>query len=73
MIKDTREKGIKTDYKFNGKLNNKQEKAIKELLKQDVGILCATTVFGKTVVGAKIISELKMSTLVIVNRNNLLE
>ena len=29
--------------------------------------------FGKTVVGAKIISELKTNTLVIVNRNNLLE
>ncbi len=46
---------------------------MKELLKHDVGILCATTVFGKKVVGAKIISELKTSTLVIVNRNNLLE
>lgn len=73
MIKDTRENGIKTDYKFNGKLNKKQEKAMKELLKHDVGVLCATTGFGKTVVGAKIISELKTNTLVIVNRNNLLE
>ena len=73
IIKDTRENGIETDYKFNGKLNNKQEKAMKELLKHDVGVLCATTGFGKTVVGAKIISELKTNTLVIVNRNNLLE
>lgn len=73
IIKDTRENGIRTDYKFNGKLNNKQEKAMKELLKHDVGVLCATTGFGKTVVGAKIISELKTNTLVIVNRNNLLE
>ena len=72
-IKDTRENGIKTDYKFNGKLNKKQEKAMKELLKHDIGVLCATTGFGKTVVGAKIISELKTNTLVIVNRNNLLE
>ena len=73
IIKDTRENGIRTDYKFNGKLNNKQEKVMKELLKHDVGVLCATTGFGKTVVGAKIISELKTNTLVIVNRNNLLE
>lgn len=73
IIKDTREKGFETDYKFNGKLNKKQEKAMKELLKHDVGVLCATTGFGKTVVGAKIISELKTNTLVIVNRNNLLE
>lgn len=73
IMKDTRQNGIKTDYKFNGKLNSKQEKATKELLKHDVGVLCATTGFGKTVVGAKIISELKTNTLVIVNRNNLLE
>ena len=30
--KDTREKGIETDYKFNGKLNNKQDKTMKKLL-----------------------------------------
>lgn len=73
IIKDTRESGIETDYKFNGKLNKKQEKAMKELISHEVGVLCATTGFGKTVVGAKIISELKTNTLIIVNRNNLLE
>ena len=73
IIKDTRENGIETDYKFNGKLNKKQERVMKELLKNDTGVLCATTGFGKTVVSAKIISELKTNTLIIVNRNNLLE
>lgn len=73
IIKDKRENGFETNYKFNGKLNKKQEKAMKELLKYDTGVLCATTGFGKTVVGAKIISELKTNTLVIVNRNTLLE
>ena len=73
IIKDTREKGVEVDYKFNGKLSKKQENAMKEVLKYDTGVLCATTGFGKTVVGAKIISELKTNTLVIVNRNNLLE
>lgn len=73
IIKDKREKGIEVDYKFNGKLNKKQEKAMNELITHEVGVLCATTGFGKTVVGAKIISELKKNTLVIVNRNNLLE
>ena len=73
IVKDTREEGLQTDYKFKGKLNKKQEKVMKELLKYDTGILCAATGFGKTVVGAKIISELKTNTLVIVNRNNLLE
>lgn len=73
MIKDTRENGVITDYKFIGNLNKKQERAKKELLEHETGVLCATTGFGKTVVGAKIISELKTNTLVIVNRNNLLE
>ncbi len=73
IIKDMREKGEQIDYEFNGKLNKKQEKAMKKLLEYDVGVLCAPTGFGKTVVGAKIISELKTNTLVIVNRNNLLE
>ena len=73
IIKDTRENGIETDYNFNGKLNKKQERVMKELLKNNTGVLCATTGFGKTVVSVKIISELKTNTLIIVNRNNLLE
>ena len=73
IIKDTREEGTKTDYEFLGKLNKKQEKVKNELLQHETGVLCATTGFGKTVIGAKIISELKTNALVIVNRNNLLE
>ena len=73
IIKDKREQGTKVDYKFNGKLNRKQEKAMNDLMSHETGVLCATTGFGKTVIGAKIISELKTNTLVIVNRNNLLD
>ena len=72
IIKDNREQGVKVDYIFNGKLNKKQEKAMNELISYDTGVLCATTGFGKTVIGANIISKLKTNTLVIVNRNNLL-
>ena len=73
VIKDKREKGIAVDYKFSGKLNKKQEKTMNELIAHEVGVLCATTGFGKTVIGANIISMLKTNTLVIVNRNNLLD
>ena len=73
IIKDKREKGIETDYRFIGKLNKKQENAMNELIAHETGVLCATTGFGKTVIGANIISKLKTNTLVIVNRNNLLE
>lgn len=73
IIKDKREVGSETNYMFNGKLNKKQKEVMLKLLEHDTGVLCAATGFGKTVVGAKIISELKTNTLVIVNRNNLLE
>ena len=73
IINDMRKKGNSTNYKFIGKLNKKQEDVKNELLKYETGILCATTGFGKTVIGAKIISELKTNALVLVNRNNLLE
>lgn len=73
VIKDNRELGEKTDYQFIGKLNTKQENVKSQLLEHETGVLCATTGFGKTVIGAKIISELKTNTLIIVNRNNLLE
>ena len=73
IIKDNRELGIKTDYNFVGTLNKKQEKVMNELLKYETGVLCATTGFGKTVISAKIISELKVNALVLVNRNSLLE
>lgn len=73
IIKDKREKGIETEYNFIGKLNKKQENAMNELITHETGVLCATTGFGKTVIGANIISKLKTNTLVIVNRNNLLE
>ena len=73
IIKDKRKCGIKVDYNFNGKLSEKQEKVMGKLIKHETGVLCAATGFGKTVIGAKIISELKTNTLVIVNRNSLLE
>ena len=73
IVKDKRERGIETDYKFIGKLNKKQENAMNELIAHETGVLCATTGFGKTVIGANIISKLKTNTLIIVNRNNLLD
>lgn len=73
IVKDKREQGSEIDYKFNGKLSKKQGKAMNDLISHETGVLCATTGFGKTVIGAKIISELKTNTLVIVNRNNLLD
>lgn len=64
-------KNIKVN--FNGELRSEQTQALEELLKYENGVLSATTAFGKTVIGAKIISEKKINTLVIVHTKQLLE
>jgi len=43
------------------------------MLKYDNGVLSATTAFGKTVIGAKLIAERKVNTLIIVHTQQLLE
>ncbi len=73
IVKDNREKGVEVNYKFNGKLTKKQETTMNKLLSYETGILCAITGFGKTVIGANIISKLKTNALILVHRNNLLE
>ena len=63
IIKDRREIGEKTDYDFKEKLTTKQEKVMNKLLEYETGIICAPPGFGKTVIGASIISKLKTSTM----------
>ncbi len=43
------------------------------MLKYYNGVLSATTAFGKTVIGAKLIAERKVNTLIIVHTQQLLE
>ena len=73
IIKDTREAGVVTNYKFKGKLRPIQKKALEELLKYDTGILSAVPSFGKTVVGIGIIDKLKTNTLIVVHTKQLLD
>ncbi len=58
---------------FKGKLRAKQKEAVKALRQHDIGVLSATTAFGKTVVAAKMIAVRKRSTLILVHRKQLLE
>lgn len=61
------------DVEFNGTLREEQINAAEEMLKHNNGILSATTAFGKTVIGANIISNRKVNTLIIVHTQQLLE
>ena len=58
---------------FNGKLREEQIVAVDTMLKYDNGVLSATTAFGKTVIGAKLIAGRKVNTLIIVHTQQLLE
>jgi superfamily II DNA or RNA helicase len=48
-------------------------KAAEELLKQETGVLVAPTAFGKTVVGAWLIAQRKVNTLVLVHTRQLMD
>jgi superfamily II DNA or RNA helicase len=61
------------DFQFLGTLRNDQEAAVGEILKYDIGTLCAPTAFGKTVAAAAIIARRGVSTLILVHRTELLK
>ena len=62
----------KIDVEFNGELRDElQYSALEKLLSNDIGILCGTTAFGKTVVAIKLIAERKINTLILVDRISL--
>lgn len=71
-IDDRRFEGRPVDMAFSGSLRPEQEPAVRALLKHDMGILSAPTGFGKTVVGAALVGNLKVSALVLVPRTALL-
>ncbi|MDF9408596.1 DEAD/DEAH box helicase family protein [Pelotomaculum isophthalicicum JI] len=63
--------GKKIDVEFNGSLRDEQPLAFDKLLRHDIGVLCGTTAFGKTVVAIKLIAERKVNTLILVDKVNL--
>jgi len=70
---DERNSGNSIDVAFNGTLRNEQVVALEKLSAHENGILSATTAFGKTVVSAALIAKYKTNTLVLVNRQPLLD
>jgi len=71
-LRDERVPGQKVAVKLIGVLRNDQKTAMQEILKHEIGVLCAPTAFGKTVTAAALIARRKVSTLVLVHRTELL-
>lgn len=63
--------GQALDYTFYGELREEQQLAVEALIKSDIGVLSATTAFGKTVIAAWLIAKRQVSTLVIVHTKQL--
>ena len=66
-ITDRRQEGKNIDVEFNGTLYPEQAVAAEKMLFNDNGVLAAATAFGKTVVGAYLIAQKKVNTLVLVH------
>lgn len=64
--------GKRIDVEFNGVLRDDQAYALKQLLQYNDGILSGTTAFGKTVVAIRLVAEIKVNTIILVDKVSLL-
>jgi superfamily II DNA or RNA helicase/very-short-patch-repair endonuclease len=71
-LSDQRFGGRAIDLSFTGELTPEQAKAGAAMLAHDFGVLSATTAFGKTVVGAWLMAQRGVNTLVLVHREQLM-
>ncbi len=72
-VQDAREAGTRVPWKFQGELREDQEKAVRKMLADDNGVLCAPPGAGKTVMGCALIARARTSALVLVHRAVLVE
>ncbi len=72
-IRDERFAGAPLDVSFHGDLRGGQEAAGRAMLAHDIGVLSATTAFGKTVVAAWLIAQRGVNTLILVHRRQLMD
>ncbi len=72
-LKDERHAGERLEVKFLGTLHDIQAAAVAAIESHDYGVLAATTAFGKTVVGARMIAARSVNTLVLVHRRQLVD
>jgi superfamily II DNA or RNA helicase len=72
-LTDERFVGTRLNVQFQGALRGEQQQAADSLLQHDMGVLAASTAFGKTVVSAYLIAQRQVNTLVVVHRRQLLD
>ena len=72
-IQDERVSGNPLVVSFKGTLRPEQQLAADHMVQHDIGVLSASTAFGKTVIGAWLIAQRKVNTLVIVHRRQLMD
>ena len=72
-VDDKRNYGNKINVSFTGELYPEQYEAVHSLNGYDIGVLAAATGFGKTVVGAYLISERKVNTLILVHTSEIMQ
>ncbi len=70
---DQRCLGRTIDVSFKGALRDNQLPAAQALMSNDIGVLSAATAFGKTVVGAWLIAQRKVNTLILIPSSALFE
>src|SRR5262245_46303240 len=73
IVRDERCHGQPLLATFQGTLRPEQKAAADAMLAHDIGVLAATTAFGKTVVAAWLMAERGVNTLVLVHRRQLLD
>ena len=72
-IDDLRCAGESINVSFKGTLKSEQERALAEMMRHENGILQAATAFGKTVLSCAMIAKRGISTLILVEKTDLLD
>lgn len=72
-LQDERQKGKRINVSFAGKLYPEQKVAATKMLEHDTGVLSAATAFGKTAVGAYLVSKRKVNTLILVHNREIMK
>ncbi|MFH1970580.1 MAG: DEAD/DEAH box helicase family protein [Verrucomicrobiota bacterium] len=73
VLSDKRCTGKPLRVQFRGALSPEQEQAVCAVCDHDIGVISAPPAFGKTVVGAKIIANRGVNTLILVCRQQLMD